>query len=388
MNSITEKFPLEKTLFFVAVLAIVLVAGLIIVFYFIFSGKSVQLISPNGWEEWEIGQTYEIKWKAKGIDKVGVVLFQGDKAQWLAKDLPAGSGKLEWKIAAGQEYGPDNWIAVFEYPWAEGNKIDYSKAAFSITFPLLSTCDSLSADRQWLYLASGFPDLRRVFITEGSYNGNLGGLEGADKICQDEAEKQGFGGKWLAFLGGDSDQETAVKRLEKTPKGKEGIFVLAQAAAVLAGGDSCHRLLAKNFEELLVKFYALKIINSEKMEEDFLNDLANLWLGRLDEASKKNCLAITAALSESSKPLLEKYSFTTTCQNWTTGEKTVDGYPVGEGQPRPSFPSCYTPQGKFTEAVASAGLASGLSGKDKETVFYPAEGKSCDQSQKLLCIEK
>jgi len=46
----------------------------------------------------------------------------------------------------------------------------------------------------------------RVFVTADDYKGNLGGLFGADKICQDLASE--LGGKWMAWL---SDSNIVAK---------------------------------------------------------------------------------------------------------------------------------------------------------------------------------
>jgi len=387
-SSIFEKFTLERNLIYIAIAAILIVFGLIFYLFFGQLTKSIQILTPNGGEEWEIGQTYEITWEAKGLEKVGIVLFKGTEPKWIAKDVKAGLGKYEWKIYPGQEYGDDYWIVVSEYPWQKGNEIDYSDGAFVITYPELASCDGLSIEGGWPYLPSDLPNLRRVFITEESFTGNLDGLQGADQKCQEGAEKQGFDGKWQAFLGGDSDEDLAIERLKRTPRKTDGIFVAAIPAATLIRGATCHRLLGKNFDEFLEKFSDLVIINEEKLEKDFLEDMKNLWVGRLDENSKKNCTTIAAVLSALYKPLAEKYSFTTTCQNWTQGERLVAGYPAPTGGIPAPFPTCYTPEGKFTDAVALGGLSSGLTGKDKDTAFTLYQGKYCDTQQKLLCIEE
>lgn len=387
-HSILEKFTTEKGLFFIMTAAILIVAVLILYLFFVYTAENVQVLTPNGGEEWGIGNIYEIKWKAKGIEKVGIVLFKGKKPELIAKDIPADFGKYEWEIYPGHEYGADFFVAVFEYPWREGNEIDYSDSAFAITFPELASCDNMSVEQEWPYLPSDLPNLRRVFITEESFTGNLDGLDGADQKCQEEAEKQGFDGKWQAFLGGDSDEDLAIERLKRTSRGTDGIFVTTWPAATLIRGATCHRLLGKNFDEFLAKLSALVIINEEELEENFLKDLENLWLGRVDEKSKKNCTTIAAVLSALNKPLAEKYSFTTTCQNWTQEKRVVEDYPVPRGEPKPSFPTCYTPAGKSTDAVALGGLASGLKGKGKDTAFTPYQGKYCSTRQKLLCIEE
>jgi hypothetical protein len=41
---------------------------------------------------------------------------------------------------------------------------------------------------------------KRVFVTSIKYNGDLGGLDGADAKCQDRANAAGLGGRWKAWL--------------------------------------------------------------------------------------------------------------------------------------------------------------------------------------------
>ncbi len=392
-GSILEKFTIERNLIYI------LIGGVLIIFVFVFyllflrGGESIQLLTPNGSEEWEIGQTYEITWKAKGIERVGIVLFNGNELERvIAKNVNAKLGKYSWKIypvqeMRGQEYGDGYWIAVFEYPWQEDNKVDYSNGAFAIVFPELFSCDSLSTENEWLYLPSDFPNLRRVFITEESFTGNLGGLEGADEKCQIEAEGRGYVGIWHAFLGGDADEELTVERMKKTPRKTEGVFVMASPAAELLRGATCHRLLAKGFDEFLIKLSDLLIISEEKLEENFLANLEDVWLGRIDEKSKKNCISVGVGALDPYN-LAESYSFTTTCQNWTQDNRYVAGYPVPTGEPGPSFPNCYTPAGKFTNAVALGGFSSGLTGKGDDTTLAVSLGKYCSARQKLLCIEE
>jgi len=180
-GSIFEKFTAEKSLLYTAIAAILIVAALVFYLFVVYSKESIQVLTPNGAEEWEIGQTYEITWKAKGIEKVGIVLFKGAEPKWIAENIDAGLGKYEWKIYPGQEYGSGFWIVVLEYPWREGNEIDYSDGPFAITFPEMASCDYLSVEQEWLYLPNDLPNLRRVFITKETYTGNLDGFEGADR---------------------------------------------------------------------------------------------------------------------------------------------------------------------------------------------------------------
>ena len=48
-------------------------------------------------------------------------------------------------------------------------------------------------------------DRRRVFVTSGLYTGALGGLSGADQICQTEAANAGLVGNWIAWLADDTN---------------------------------------------------------------------------------------------------------------------------------------------------------------------------------------
>jgi hypothetical protein len=52
----------------------------------------------------------------------------------------------------------------------------------------------------------------RVFVTSLEYDGNLGGLAGADAICDYEAQSAQLGGRWVAWLSGP--EAAAIDRIE------------------------------------------------------------------------------------------------------------------------------------------------------------------------------
>lgn len=55
------------------------------------------------------------------------------------------------------------------------------------------------------------PSAKRVFVTSTTYNGNLGGLSGADSKCQTRANAVNLGGTWKAWLSiSPSDYPTSV----------------------------------------------------------------------------------------------------------------------------------------------------------------------------------
>lgn len=73
----------------------------------------------------------------------------------------------------------------------------------------------------------------RIFITNESYNGNIGGLVGADEICNSSAHLAGLGGNWKAWL---SDSQTSVSER----------FYHARKPYKLLNG----RLIARNWKDL------------------------------------------------------------------------------------------------------------------------------------------
>ncbi|MDP2909751.1 MAG: hypothetical protein Q8N69_01620, partial [bacterium] len=190
-EKIKEKLVMEKGLFIVMIAALLVVFGFIFYIFFGYASKKVAIVYPNEGDELELGKEYEIKWSARGVDKVGIALFDGEKPEWIAQNIPANQGSHKWNINTDHAYGSDFWIAVFDYPWRKGSKIDYSNGPFKITYPDLVNCDRLSLEQEWPYLASNAPGLRKVFITPETFNGNLDGLEGADQKCQASAEKLG-----------------------------------------------------------------------------------------------------------------------------------------------------------------------------------------------------
>lgn len=378
------EFQFKKFLSWVLVGIVILWIGFFVFRHF--SGeKSLKLIFPQAEEELRAGKTYQISWKSKNIGKVGIMLVKDKEpreSEWIVKDFPAGKRKYDWQIFVWQEPRQDYKISIFEYPWQEGSKIDYSNKNFTILGPQFASCDSLSVEAEWPYLPNDFPNLRKVFITKYSFSGNLGGLAGADQKCQTEAEEKGFSGTWKAFLGDDTN--LAVDRLNL-----EGIFVEAKAAALLPEEKTCHRLLGKNFDQFFRKLSAPVVFNQERLalnrEDEFLNNLNNIWLGRVNKESRRDCVTIFTNYPIYDPSL--NYSFTTTCQDWTTSQRIVPSYKTKQDE-KIEFPSCYTPEGQRINAVALAGLSLGVIEKAGVKSFTFDLGKSCDNSQKLLCIQQ
>lgn len=48
-----------------------------------------------------------------------------------------------------------------------------------------------------------------VFVTSKRYDGNLGGVEGANEICQEHAEAAGLPGEYKAWISSSTEQSPA-----------------------------------------------------------------------------------------------------------------------------------------------------------------------------------
>ncbi len=295
----------------------------------------------------------------------------------IAEDIPARDRLYNWEIFIWQAPEENYKIAIFEYPWQEGGLIKYSDDFFTILGPQFASCDELSIQHEWPHISSDFPGLRKAFITREDYSGDLGGLEGADQKCQQEAEEKKLEGEWKAFLGDDKD--FAVDRLDL-----EGVFVVAEPAGLLAEEITCHRLLGRDFKEFFEKLSDPIILNREKFTSGFLRDLQNIWLGKIDRESKRECIYLDQV---SSHEIARRYSFTTTCQNWSINRDTVQGYPPAEND-EISLPRCYTPLGERVGAAALAGLSTGVIETEDGNIIGTEVGKSCRSSQKLICVQQ
>ena len=102
---------------------------------------SITVISPNGGEQWEIGKTYDITWKASGVEEVQIAVMKGEVAYELIPSIPASAGKYSWTVGATHPYiisGGDSYrIRILTLPapsgvWKEGIDYDKSDNYFSI----------------------------------------------------------------------------------------------------------------------------------------------------------------------------------------------------------------------------------------------------------------
>jgi hypothetical protein len=417
---------------FLPVLTISLVLVILIstfIYYQTSVKKELELIFPNGGEVLRAGNTYTITWKARKIDKVDILLVKEEngakKSKVIIKDFPAKEKKYKWQIFAFEETGDRYKISIFESPWKEGNKIDYSDNYFSIIGPKFVSCEQLTIRENWPFIPNDYPKLKRVFITKYDYNGNLGGLEGADKICQSEAKMRGLDGNWKAFLGDDNisaierlnldgifvsaDAEEGLPQekipayfwesfkdyLEKISRSNEDLKKSLESAYktlsehfskfyqkwnTLQENKGCLRLLGSDFQQFYKKLFSPYLIIKDSPEGRFLRDFfgQEIWLGRVFPEDKRNCITIFSLDGKISPSLV---SFTPTCQNWTTDkfEVSVEG--------EKTIPRCYVGPGAGFDAMGIGGMARQVREKEDKTISEIV-GRRCNEYLKLLCVEQ
>jgi hypothetical protein len=401
------------------------------VYYQFYVKKELQLISPNGGETLRAGEEFVIRWKAKKIDKITIVLVrEGErpkKSKIIVEDFPAKEKSYKWKIFPFEEPSDRYKISIFESPWSEGKKIDYSDNYFSIIGPKFVSCDEFSIKENWPFLPNDYPNLKRVFITSKGYSGNLDGLEGADKICQQEAKMKGLDGNWKALLGDDNISATERLNLdgvfvfaevykglppEKIPpyfwksfqdylknftRGNEKLekilnqsyetlspyfYSFYQRWNTLQENKGCVRFIAENFQKFYQKLFSTTSVDEDYSSNKFFKDFfqQEIWLGRIFPEDRKNCIDFLPSEGKESSNL--SMSWTATCQNWTNNQGEIKIENTKETPPQ-----CYTKLGAKVDALGIGGLAR-ISRIKENKLLFETTGRRCDYLLKLLCIEQ
>ncbi len=122
--------------------------------------SSITVISPNGWEEWQIGGEYDIKWESTNVDNVNIYLVFPDGALCFLKTTPASEEHYLFPFLGGYQCPnidrvphsqPNNnyKIAIFGDPQ---NVSDYSDNYFLIVYASIQpsiTVLSPNGGEQW-----------------------------------------------------------------------------------------------------------------------------------------------------------------------------------------------------------------------------------------------
>jgi len=366
--------PAGKQNFFLEYRNLIVVGGLVVtvavvfLMSMLFSSRQIAIGKPDKTVSIKAGDTYTITWGSKGVSSIGIVLFNGNTLQWIAKGVAANKGKYDWTVIDNQPSGSNYRLAVFQYPWRNGNAISYTQSAIQIVGPQFISCNDLAVKAEWPYVPGDYPNAKRLFISDGQWTGNLGGIEGADAKCQQEADNKKIEGKFIAFLG--TDTVAAKDRLAAN-----GVFVLTTNSQVMPDGQTCYRLVGRDADSLLNKAILAGDQISVELDNDFARQSSGVWYGRRTAASKADCLELTGMGVSSA------FSSTYTCQNWTKGDGQVY---QGTIPPDADLPKCYDQQGNSVFANYLAGNASATATDDKLVVV----GSLCSRYNHLLCVEQ
>jgi hypothetical protein len=349
---------------------LVIVLGIVLLLSFVLSSKSVTIVPVRGQSmtDFKAGQPYVIGWKASNISRVGIVLFNGDKPQWVAQNIPASAGNYTWNSYAYQDSGTNYRFAVFEYPWRKGGAIAYSPSTIQIMGPKYASCYDYSVEQGWVFLPSSYPKIHRVFITPSTYSANMGGISGADEICKNEAAKAGYTGNFIAFLGTDS--VSATERITK-----DGIFVEAEPIGTLAEGVTCNRYLAQSAQQLLDRTRLIKNLAQVQLSDTFYRRLGDIWYGRRTASTEKKCLQINM------QGVVGAFSGTYTCQDWSVNKRQIY---YGSIPAEADLTRCYDSEGKNLQANYYGATAGSI---DEKGALINI-GETCDASHRVMCVEQ
>ena len=64
-----------------------------------------------------------------------------------------------------------------------------------------------SVSRSWSVTTNNPGSYKRVFVVNNEFKGDMGGLAGADQICQDRAVANSYAGTFYAWLATDSSDD-------------------------------------------------------------------------------------------------------------------------------------------------------------------------------------
>lgn len=124
---------------------------------------------------------------------------------------------------------------------------------------------------------------KRIFVTNSTFNGNLGGLDGGDQRCNLSAQLAGLGGKWIAWLSVGADGlSPAVNAIDRVadvgPWYRIDGFLVFQNRAEMAGAPRAP-------------------INCDEKGGMFISGPSNVWTGTRvgGVASLDDCARWTAS---------------------------------------------------------------------------------------------
>ncbi|MFH1423454.1 MAG: hypothetical protein ABIG29_00670 [Candidatus Nealsonbacteria bacterium] len=252
-------------------------------------------------------------------------------------------------------------------------------------------CAKLTIETNKIYVPITFPDpyFKRFFVSSGAWNGNLGGLTGADAKCQAEG---GNGVTWKALLG-----DTATIGISRI---NDGVFV--NPTPVISEGVACYEVYAKNIDKLIDNF-PIKFSVPPRVWAQSLKTLTSAYcsMGTAGACPNSGCEGAVGTCVNGYQSL-----YFNACKNWTYGtdDSTIgcsydvygDPYNCGEDFgcviPNPSTPTKSYSMGQMAlardELVWTSWYHS-LGGREVcGWAVSPTGAFNCADSGRLFCAEQ
>ncbi len=115
---------------------------------------------------------------------------------WTAPSNNGGLPITGYKIYRGTTSGGETLLATI------GNVLTYTATGHTsgITYYYKVSAVNSVGEGSLSIEALGYPGAKRIFVTSTAYNGNLGGVAGANSICQTRANAASLGGTWKALI--------------------------------------------------------------------------------------------------------------------------------------------------------------------------------------------
>jgi hypothetical protein len=117
---------------------------------FTINGNEITVTSPNGGEQWAIGEPYFITWDDNLTGSISIYLLKGAQIALIIDGSDASDGSYGWTIPSNVQPGSDYKIRIESRD--NGNIFDLSDAEFTIT-------DVLSVDN----ITSEIPDIYQLY---------------------------------------------------------------------------------------------------------------------------------------------------------------------------------------------------------------------------------
>ncbi|MBN1302663.1 MAG: VCBS repeat-containing protein [Melioribacteraceae bacterium] len=111
-------------------------------FFTIAGSSSISLLSPNGGENWFVGEEHPIEWQSTNIDSIVISFSSNSGNNWdiIEESFPAAGGKYNWIVP---DISPSGTCIISVHSTRNPLIADYSDAAFSVSVPIIPALEMI-----------------------------------------------------------------------------------------------------------------------------------------------------------------------------------------------------------------------------------------------------